>query len=422
MLVHSLSGSSLDYLKPKGRNIIDRVKPMQDWIRERIEAGHYHYDRTLLTPPVPHATILDAQGVTRTGINFAVQDYLSLSTHSSMKMAVNAAIDEFGVHSAGSAGLLGNSALSRKLEKNISDKLKTSHALLFPIGWAAGYGVINGLVRAYDHVVIDQLAHACLQSGAMQATRNIHKFSHNSLSSLKDCLDNARSKDTDAAILVVTESLFSMDADSPDIRSMQELASSYDATFVVDVAHCFGNMGNTGAGVLELQDMLGKVDVVMGSFSKTFASIGGFVASNHPELLHYLRWFSGPWTFSNGMTPIQASVINNAFEIINSNEGVVRRGKMLEISVYLRDLLTGRGFEVLGNPCAIVPVVAGDSALLRIATNKLAECGVLVNMTEFPVVPLDKARFRLQVMSDHTFQQIEYAVNLIERVIKSCER
>src|SRR5262249_39835112 len=165
---------------------------------------------------------------------------------------------------------------------------------------------------------------------------------------------------------VVTEGLFSMDSDTPDIGAMQELCSSFDATLMVDVAHDFGNIGEDGTGHIGLQQMLGKVDIVMGSFSKTFASHCGLVSCNSPAVREYLRYFGSAGTFSNALSPVQSAIVNKAFEIVQSAEGRALRASLMHNVVYLRSQLADMGFEVIGNPSAIVSSKVGDEALARL--------------------------------------------------------
>ena len=253
-----------------------------------------------------------------TGVNFASQDYLSLSSHPEIKATASSTIEQFGVHSAGSPALVGNTRDSIALERKIADFLEMPEAVLFPTGWAAGYGAIRGLVRSADHIVIDALAHVCLQEGANAATRNIYTHRHLDLDHCRHWLQKIRAKDAENGIMVVTEGLFSMDSDTPDIAALQDLCHEYDATLLVDVAHDLGSLGEDGRGHIGIQKMLGKVDLVMGSFSKTFASNGGFVACRNRAVKEYLRFYSPPATFSNALSQAQAAVVLKAFEIVES--------------------------------------------------------------------------------------------------------
>jgi glycine C-acetyltransferase len=209
--------------------------------------------------------------------------------------------------------------------------------------------------------------------------------------------------------MVVTEGLFSMDSDTPNIEGLQELCHEFNATLVVDVAHDLGSLGD-GTGHIGLQGMLGKVDLVMGSFSKTFASNGGFVACKSPHLREYLRFYSTPGTFSNALSPVQAAIILKAFEIVESAEGADLRQKLMNNILDLRSKLQGAGMEVYGEPSAIVCVKMGGEGLARLVSRRLPDLGLIANLVEFPAVPKGHARFRMQVMAGHTAENVTDAV------------
>lgn len=398
----ALSGSMRDFRHARGANLLDRVNAFFEWQERRRAAGVWPLGRSTEHGARNRCGARTDTGEFFEGVNFASQDYLSLNTNPRILDAGVEAMKRFGVHSAGSPALVGNTSLSLELENRVAEFLGYEHVALFPTGWAAGFGAIKGLVRASDHVVIDALSHACLQDGAQAATSSIHLFRHNSVEGAREKLAKIRSKDTENGILLVTESLFSMDSDTPDIAALQEAANEYGATLMVDVAHDLGNIGPTGRGFLELQDMLGKVDVVMGSFSKTFASNGGFVAARGRSVKEYLRYFSSPNTFSNALSPASAAIINEAFAIIDSEEGAQLRQSMMTNVRMLRSLLNGCGLEVYGDPSAIVCVKMGTEALARLVARRLPSMGMLANLVEFPAVPKGQARFRLQVMAKHT--------------------
>ena len=278
--------------------------------------------------------------------------------------------------------------------------------MLFPTGWAAGYGAIRGLVRSADHIVIDALAHTCLQEGANAATRNIYMHRHLDVDHCRHWLRTIRSKDAENGIMVVTEGLFSMDSDTPNIMALQELCHEYNATLLVDVAHDLGALGEDGRGHIGMQDMLGKVDLVMGSFSKAFASNGGFVACRSRAVKEYLRFYSPPATFSNALSQVQAAVVLKAFEIVDSAEGKTRRAELMSNILDLRSALKAKGMDCYGDPSAIVAVKMGTESLARLASRRLPELGLLSNLVEYPAVSKGAARFRMQVMAKHTKQNI----------------
>lgn len=341
-------------------------------------------------------------------MNFASQEYLNLASHPAVHEAAKQAIDAYGVHSAGSAALMGNTWLSRELEERLAAFLGYQDCTVFPTGWGAGYGVIKTLVRgAQDHVVIDVLAHACLQEGARSATPNVHPFRHLSNEGVRRHLERIRRDDPNAGILVATETVFSMDSDVPDLAELQVLCREYGAILLVDVAHDLGAIGPTGRGYLESQGMVGKPDVLMGSFSKAFASNGGFVACSNPGLKLALRYNCGPLTFTNALSPMQCAIVLKCLDIIESDEGAELRERLMNNIVYLRGALQSAGFKLLGRPSAIIPTVLGDNAVSRLATRYALEAGGIVNLVEFPAVPKGTSRWRLQVMALHERQHID---------------
>lgn len=407
----ALSGSMKDFRHLPGSNLLDRVSAFYDWQEARREIGVWPLGRSTEQGAFSRCSARTDEGALFAGVNFASQDYLSLNSHPDILETAVKTMRDYGVHSAGSPALVGNTSLSLALEDKIAQFLGYDHVALFPTGWAAGFGVIKGLVRQKDHVVMDALSHACLQEGAQAATRNIHLFRHNLVDHAREKLAAIRASDTENGILLVIESLFSMDSDTPNIRALQDLAHEYGATLLVDVAHDLGNLGPTGRGHIEMQNMLGQVDVVMGSFSKTFASNGGFVAARGRAIKEYMRYYSSPNTFSNALSPASAAIVGKAFDIVSSAEGSVLRGKLMHNIEMLRKMLRGCGMETYGDPSAIVCVKMGTEALARLVSRRLPSLGMLANLVEYPAVPKGQARFRLQVMANHSMHDIVDAVH-----------
>lgn len=360
-------------------------------------------------PPAPGATVEGDGLAARQGVNFASQDYLSLSTHPAVIDAAMRVLAECGPHSAGSAILLGNSRYSAALEEAVGELLACRHVVLFPTGWGAAFGALTALAHNKDHVLIDALAHAALRQGAAAATRKLSVFRHLDCDHLRELLAGIRAVDADGAILVVTEGLFSMDADSPDLPLMQYLCREYGATLLVDVAHDLGAMGPGGTGAIGAQGMLGRIDIVMGAFSTTFASNGGFVACSGRSARRQLQLFAGPQLFSNALSPVQAATVLECLRIASGAEGERLRADLMRNAVELRALLREEGLRCLGMAAPIVPLWLGCEAATRIAGMLLAREGVFVNPTEFPAVPLGAARLRLQLMARHAPAQIRRA-------------
>jgi glycine C-acetyltransferase len=216
---------------------------------------------------------------------------------------------------------------------------------------------------------MDMLSHSCLQEGAHAATNNIHLFRHLDTEYCRNILTKIRAKDKENGILVVTEGLFSMDSDTPDIAALQSLCHEFNATLVVDVAHDLGSLGEDGRGHIGIQNMLGKVDLVMGSFSKTFASNGGFVACKSRAVKEYLRFYSAPATFSNALSPVQAATILKAFEVVDSAEGREQREGLMANILSLRRQLREAGLDRLRQDGYGRPGASGEQAFARTRTD-----------------------------------------------------
>jgi glycine C-acetyltransferase len=268
---------------------------------------------------------------------------------------------------------------------------------------------------------MDMLSHSCLQEGANAATNNVHLFRHLDNEYCRNILTKIRAKDKENGILVVTEGLFSMDSDTPDLAGLQSLCHEFDATLVVDVAHDLGCLGEDGRGHIGIQNMLGKVDIVMGSFSKTFASNGGFVACKSRAVKEYLRFYSAPATFSNALSPVQAATILKAFHIVDSIEGRVQRLALMANVLGLREQLRAAGLDYYGDPSAIVCVKMGTEGLARLVSKRLPELGLIANLVEFPAVPKGAARIRMQVMANHSEKNIADAVRILKTARQQAE-
>jgi len=216
---------------------------------------------------------------------------------------------------------------------------------------------------------------------------------------------------------VVSEGLFSMDSDSPDIAALQEVSSEYGAVLMVDVAHDLGAQGPGGSGQIGVQGMLGKVDLVMGSFSKTFASNGGFVATHDWSVKQYLGIYGGTHTYSNAISPVQCGVVGEALRIVRSGEGERLRVKAKRNIERLRGGFKRRGIECLGEGSNVVPVRVGEEGVAKWTSRYLEERGLMANLVEYPAVARHRARFRFQVMATHSGEQIDAAIDIFCRAL-----
>jgi glycine C-acetyltransferase len=413
----ALAGNAAQFAQPRGPDLLARTSPLESWQAARASHGVWQYSRALDGAPQPIASIQDEAGNAARGVNFASQDYLSLASHPAIFDAAARALRDAGPHSAGSAVLLGNTKASLLLEQAIAELVQTAHVALFPTGWGAAFGAITAFVQGADHVVIDQFAHASLRQGASAATGNIHVNRHLDAAHVRELVAGIRAKDTANGILVVTEGLFSMDSDTPDIAALQAICHELNATLLVDVAHDLGALGPGGGGCIAAQGMLGKIDIVMGAFSKTFSSNGGFVAVGRRAAKRHLQLYAGPHMFSNALSPVQSAVILACIDIVRSEEGEQLRTDLLRNVTLMRQLLGDAGHRCMGMPSAIVPVLIGSEPVSRLVGKLLFRQSVFVNQVEFPGVPLGASRLRLQLMANHNSQQIKRAATVIDQSI-----
>ncbi len=417
----TLSGSLKDYRLPMGPDLTGRVGEFFEWQDLRRRHNLWPYGKSTTSAPKTHCTALSDSGVAVSGVNFASQDYLSLASHPVIKDAAIAAIRDFGVHSAGSAALLGNTRYSLELESELRDFMGGREVVLYPTGWSAGFASIQGFVRPHDHVVMDALAHSCLQEGARASTPNVQLYGHLNSRGLVRRLERIRAKDTENGILVVTESLFSMHSHTPDIGELRDICDRHNATLLVDCAHDFGSIGEDGLGHLGLQNMMDGADIVIGSFSKTFASNGGFISVKTRAAAEYLKYYSATQTFSNALSPAQAATVLAALRIVRSNEGRLLRRKLMDNILYLRKSMEEHGLKPLGEPSAIVPVYLGEEGMARMASARLSELGAVANLVEYPAVPQGNARFRVQLGANHSHDDVDHLVALMAQAVREAE-
>jgi 7-keto-8-aminopelargonate synthetase-like enzyme len=419
----ALSADLSRFARVRGTKLLSHdVPPLLKWQQERTEHGLWPYFRSFRTPLTTRAVAVTEDGKVTEGLNFGSQDYLSLSTHPRVHEAAHRALRDYGPITAGSLAFNGGQPLADELSGGLADMLGFQHALLFPTGWAAGYGTIQSLVTKRDHVVLDRLAHNSLRHGADAATRNVSYFEHLDNVSVREHLRAIRSEDSRNGILVVTEGIFSMDSDAPNLRELIGICREFGALLLVDVAHDLGAVGKDGLGQLGVQGVLDEVDLVVGAFSKSFATTGGFLVTRSSTVREHIRFYGGPQTFSSALTPVQLAVALEALRIIRSPEGERRRESVNRVATHLRGGLAAHGHHCIGNVVSpVVPVLVGSTPTARLAWRLVAENGVIANLAEPPAVAAGQARFRLQAMADHTVEDADLVVKILDVAIRSAE-
>ncbi len=339
---------------------------------------------------------------------FGSNDYLDLITHPYVKQAAAQAIEKYGSGCSGSRLLNGTLDIHVKLEAELAAFVRKESAIIFGTGFQANYATLSALTEKGDVMICDHNLHASLVEGALRSTARVMRFRHNDLDHFERCLNNCTSEEK---ILVVSEGVFSMEGDLADMRGLVEKSKPYGERIYVDEAHGLGVLGPTGAGAAEHLGVLDEVDLVMGTFSKALASVGGFIAGSK-VVIDYLKHTARPFVFSASLPPASVAAAGAALEIIKQEPE--RRTRLLRIAQQLRDELRAQGFRVLDGETAIVPVVIREEVdLCRLCKALLAE-GIYINPVLKPAAAQNL--LRISCTSAHTEAHIARLVGTLKRV------
>ncbi len=344
---------------------------------------------------------------------FGSNDYLDLITHPKVKEAAAQAIKKYGSGCSGSRLLNGTLDLHVKLEAELASFVHKETAIIFGTGFQANYATLSALTEKGDVMICDHNLHASLVEGALRSPARTMRFRHNDMEHFERCLENCPPEDK---ILVVSEGVFSMEGDIADLRGILKLAKPYGARTYVDEAHGIGVLGPTGAGAAEHVGVLDEIDIVMGTFSKSLASVGGFIAGER-AVIDYLKHTARPFVFSASLPAASVAAVGTALHLMRKEPE--RRLRLLRIAQLLRDELRTRGFSVLPGETAIVPVVIQDELDLCRLCKALLEEGIYINPVLRPAAAQNL--LRISCTAAHTEAQVERLVNTLVRVSRDLE-
>lgn len=415
-LYKALTSNSIEYYNIQGHSFEERYGGLFNYgvIRAKYEVNPYgNCVIHSKIGPIVNAKVGNLP--VNQYINFSSQDYLGLSQNKEVINFVIESIQKYGIHTASSPAFTGRNPLIEELEAILAKNLGVDQVVLFTAGWMACFGAIKSLISPKDVILLDAYAHNSLQTGAAATTQNIFRFNHNDLNHLEERLKKLKDKYPNSVFFVVVESLYSMHSDIIDLEAYIDLTQKYDAYIILDIAHDFGVMGQNGLGVLESIDYPKRKNlIIIGAFTKAFSTNGGFVAG--PAIIRaQTMLFSPSYTFSNSISIPQTAAALKAAQIIFSSEGQQLRQKLMENILLTRELFTNNGFNVIGKPSPIVPVVVGNDKLSRLIYKHNCYNGLLANLAEFPAVPKNQSLFRFQLMATHSQFHITKAVEIFKK-------
>jgi 8-amino-7-oxononanoate synthase len=386
-------------------------------LRAAREADLLPYFRKVESPAAPVVTM---EGAER--IMLGSNNYLGLTGDERVIAGARDALERYGTGLTGSRLLNGTIDLHLELERELAEWMGTEEAIVFTTGHQANVGTLGTILAPGDTVIADSADHASILDGCLLSRAKLRPFRHGRLDKLEKMLE--RAGDDGGGVLVVVDGVFSMEGDVADLPKIVELSKAHGARLMVDEAHAAGVLGARGAGSCELLGVESDVDLRMGTFSKSLASCGGFIAGSH-EVIDFLRISSRAFLFTAAAVPAAVGAALAALRIIRSDEGPALFAKVLDNAGYLRDGLRSLGFEVhdvgLDITTPIVPVVVGDDWKAVVLWRALYDAGVYVNVALHPAVPPAGALLRTSVMATHDRSVLDGALDRFSMVKKSFE-
>lgn len=372
--------------------------------REFMSIGMYPYFRVIESAQDPEVT-LGGKRMIMVGSN----NYLGLTNHPEVKEAAIEAVRKYGSGCAGSRFLNGTLDIHVKLEEKLARFMRKEAALVFSTGFQVNLGVISALVGKNDSVIIDKMDHASIIDGCRLSYGEVKKFRHNDMADLERVLGDTNGKGR----LIVVDGVFSMEGDIAKLPEIIKLARKYGAGVMVDDAHGIGVLGATGRGTAEHFGLQQEVDLIMGTYSKSLASIGGFIAGNE-EIIHYIKHFARSLIFSASPPPSTVASVSAALDIIEREPERIQR--LWENTRYMLKGFKDLGFNTGSSETPIIPVMVGEDETAFKMAMMLHHEGVFANVAVSPAVPVGKALIRTSYMATHTLEHLDRVLEAFKKV------
>lgn len=378
--------------------------------QEILKANLYPYFRPISSD---QDTIVKING--EDVLMFGSNSYMGLTNHPYIKEQAQKAIEKYGTGCAGSRFLNGTLDIHIELENKLANFLHKESALVFSTGFQTNLGVVSSLTGRNDYIIIDECDHASIYEGTRLSFSKILKFKHNDPLSLEKVLKNLP---IDSIKLVVIDGVFSMEGDIAKLPEIVNLCETYNAMIAVDDAHSLGVLGNQGRGTADHFGLTKQTDLIIGTFSKSLASLGGFVAGDS-DVIEYLKHNARSLIFSASATPASVISASTALDIIQSEPWRIET--LWDNTNYALKYLREIGFDIGPTETPIIPIYIRDDFKTYRMTKMLLEEKVFVNPVVAPAVKSDSSLIRFSLMATHTKQQIEFAVEKIYEVAKKLD-
>ncbi len=375
--------------------------------RELEVAGLYPYFK-----PITKAedTVVVIEGKER--VMMGSNNYLGLTQHPKVLEAAKNALERYGSGCTGSRFLNGTIDLHELLESRLAEFVGKEACLVFSTGYQANLGLISGLVNRGEVVLIDKLDHASIVDGAKMSYGNTHRFGHGDMEQLELLLQRYRDRGT----LVIVDGVYSMEGDIADVPALLKLTQKHGAALAVDDAHSIGVLGPHGDGTAAHFGVRDEVDLIVGTFSKSLASIGGFLAGSE-SVIHYLKHHSRPLIFTAALPPSNTAGVIAALEILQAEPE--RRQRLWENTRRFQEGSRSLGFEIGPTQTPIIPVLIGTLERTFVFWRQLYDAGVFTNPVVPPAVPPEECRLRVSLMATHTNDQIDFALETLGKLGKA---
>jgi len=375
--------------------------------KELIHASLYPYFRVIESAQDPEV-VIDGKKMVMVGSN----NYLGLTNHPQVKEAAIAAIRKYGSGCAGSRFLNGTLDIHVRLEEKLASFIRKEAALVFSTGFQVNLGVISALAGKDDILIIDKMDHASIIDGCRLSYADVVKFRHNDMADLARILKEHKSRKK----LIVVDGVFSMEGDIVNLPEVVTLAQKYNARIMVDDAHGIGVLGKSGRGTAEHFGLEKEVDLIMGTYSKSLASIGGFIAGEEP-VIHFIKHFARALIFSASPPPASIAAVDAALDIIDNEPERLER--LWEITRKMQDGFRAIGYEIGASETPIIPILVGDDMKAFTMAMMLQQEGIFVNVAVSPAVATGKALIRTSYMATHTDEQLDRVLAAFDKVGKA---